>query len=281
MDTYTGIGIVISIIALVVSIASHKTTKAINNQIQLQNNYFDLCQKLQKLISYGSENNLIIFKYEIENYTFYDKDSIESGKEFNDLKKRLCERIIQLKSDYVELMETFDFLFIQSSIPGLSKENQFDAWLQDTVNTYFLRLDKYYHDLDHIFLLTRTAQSGLLDSNANQIIDAFWDNVIDIIKASQALQPLKRRMAGCFKMLSVREIDTFNNNETLISSIKKEMYSFVLDFGIDDAINGTDFSKIKKLCPDFGDQYDEFITEEKKDHITFLNAIRNKATKRK
>ena len=83
MDTYTGIGIAVSIIALIVSIVSHKTNRAINNQIQLQNTYLEFCEKLQKLIDFGAEHNLIFFKYDIENYVYLDKNSIEAKAEFN------------------------------------------------------------------------------------------------------------------------------------------------------------------------------------------------------
>ena len=88
-------------------------------------------------------------------------------------------------------------------------------------------------------------------------------------------------MAGRFKRLSVREINAFNNNEALILNIKKEMYSFIMDFGIDDAIKGTEFSKIRQICLDFGEHYDEFVNEEKKDYITFLSIIRYQSNKSK
>ena len=103
MYIYTIISIVVSIIALIVSVVSHKTNKAINNQIQLQNNYFELCQKLQNLINFGAEDNLTSFKFDIENYTCYDKSSIESCKEFNNLQKRFYEQIImRLSSNFCE-----------------------------------------------------------------------------------------------------------------------------------------------------------------------------------
>lgn len=281
MDVYTIISVVASIIAVIVSIVSLNTSKAINNQLQLQNNYFELCKKLQNLINLGLENNLIIFKYDIENYTYYDKDSIESSMEFNNIQKKFDEQKMQLKYAYVELMENFDFLHTETFLPQLSKSNLFDKWLVENINAYYLKLDKYYGDLHEIFVLVRGAQMGISNPNEKQIIDAFFDNIIDVIRTSQALQILKRRMAGRFKMLSVREINLFKDNEALISNIKKEIYSFVSDYGIDDAIKGTDFSKINKICPDFGVQYDDFIDEEKKDYKTFLNMTRNKANKRK
>ncbi|MBR2163912.1 MAG: hypothetical protein IJ953_03420 [Campylobacter sp.] len=178
-------------------------------------------------------------------------------------------------------MENFDFLHTETFLPQLSKSNLFDKWLVENINAYYLKLDKYYGDLHEIFVLVRGAQMGISNPNEKQIIDAFFDNIIDVIRTSQALQILKRRMAGRFKMLSVREINLFKDNEALISNIKKEIYSFVSDYGIDDAIKGTDFSKINKICPDFGVQYDDFIDEEKKDYKTFLNMTRNKANKRK
>ena len=82
-------------------------------------------------------------------------------------------------------------------------------------------------------------------------------------------------------MLSVRQINIFNDNERLISNIKKDMFEFVTEYGIEDAINGTDFSKIKKICPDFGDQFARFINEEKMDFIGFLYATRKKANQGK
>lgn len=281
MDVYTIISVVASIIAVIVSIVSHNTSKAINNQLQLQNNYFELCKKLQNLINLGSENNLTIFKYDIENYTYYDKDSIESSMEFNNIQKKFDEQKMQLKFAYAELMENFDFLYTETFLPQLSKANLFDKWLNENINAYYWKLDKYYGDLHDVFVLVRGAQMGISNPNEKQIIDAFFDNIIDVIRTSQALQILKRRMAGQFKMLSVREINLFKDNEALISNIKKEIYSFVSDYGIDDAIKGTDFSKINKICPGFGVQYDDFINEEKKDYKTFLSMTRNKANKRK
>ncbi len=281
MDLYTGTSIIVSIIAVIVSVVSYKTNKAVNNQIQLQNNYFDLCQKLQKLINFGTEDNLTSFKFDIENYTCYDKSSIDSCREFNNLKKRFYEQKMQVKSAYMEMKENFDFLYTQTRLLCFSNENQFDVWLNDNIDIYFSKLDKYYDDLDRIFKLTRGAQLGLQSSDENQIVDAFYDNIIDIIRISQALQLLKRNMAGRFKRLSVREINAFNDNEILISNIKKEMYSYVIQFGIDDAIKNTDFSKIKQVCSDFGVHYDEFINEEKNDYHNFLRIIRKNSNKSK
>lgn len=281
MDIYTGIGIVVSIVALIISYRSYLTTKAINNQVQLQNNYLELCQRLQTLINFGSENNLTTFKYDVENFTLYDKDSVQCGLEYNNLQKKYSEQKIQVKSAYMQVLENFDFLRIQTIFPTLSKENQFDKWLNETVNTYFLKLDRYYTDLYQICTLAKYSQSGVPTPEEKRIIDAFYDNVIDIIKTSQALQFLKSTMVGRFKKLSVREINVFKNNEELISNIKKELYTFVIELGIDDAIKGNDFSKIKKICPDFGDQFDSFINEEKTDYVNFLRILRTKASKGK
>ena len=277
MDIYTGISIVVSIVAAIVSVLSYVTNKAINNQIQLQNNYFDLCKKMQTLINLGNENNLTDFKYYIENYTYYDKDSKEAGWEFNNIQKRFDEQKMQLKYAYVELIEDFDFLHTETLLPQVSKANLFDKWLNENVNEYYLKLEQYYIDLHEIFVLVRRSQHGISDPNEKQILDNFFDNIIEIVRTSQALQVLKRRMAGRFKMLSVRQINTFKDNEALISKIKEELYLFITLFGIDDAIKGKDFSKINKLAPGFGEQYDEFIDEEKKDYINFLSETRRKA----
>ena len=88
-------------------------------------------------------------------------------------------------------------------------------------------------------------------------------------------------MAGHFKKLSVRDINIFNDNEELISNIKNGMYSYIIEFGIDDAIKGTDFSKIKQIALDFGDDFDRFVNEEKSDYLTFLNLVRKNANKSK
>ena len=281
MDIYTIISIVVSIIALIVSVVSHKTNKAINNQIQLQNNYFELCQKLQNLINFGAEDNLTSFKFDIENYTCYDKSSIESCKEFNNLQKRFYEQKMQVKFAYMELKENFDFLYTQTLLPQLSNKNKFDIWLNNNIDKYFLKLNRYFDDLYKISVLTKAAQEGMNNSNEEQIVNQFYDNVIDIIKTSQALQLLKRNMAGHFKKISVRDINIFNDNEELISNIKNGMYSYIIEFGIDDAIKGTDFSKIKQIALDFGDDFDRFVNEEKSDYLTFLNLVRKNANKSK
>ena len=62
MDTYTSISIAISLIAVFVSIASYMTNKAINNHMQLQNSYIELCKKLQKLIE------LLLEKWYVSRY---------------------------------------------------------------------------------------------------------------------------------------------------------------------------------------------------------------------
>ena len=281
MDNYAGISIIVSIIAVIVSVVSYKTSKAVNNQIQLQNNYFEFCRTLQKLIDFGAEDSLTAFKYDIENYTYYDKNSIESSKEFNNLQKRFYEQKMKLKFIYTELKENFVFLYTQTLLPHLSNNNQFYTWLNDNVDKYFLKLDRYYDDLYQISVLTKVAQEGITNSNEKQIVNDFYDNVIDIIKTSQALQLLKSNMAGRFKRLSVREINAFNNNEILILNIKKAMYSYVIEFGIDDAIKGAGFSKIKQIALDFGDDFDRFINEEKSDYLTFLNLVRKNANKSK
>ena len=178
-------------------------------------------------------------------------------------------------------MENFDFMHTNVLFPCISKENQFDVWLSDNVTEYFKKLDKYYDDLDQIFLLAKSAQMGLSNPNEKYIVNAFYDNVIEIIKTSQALQQLKSKMSGRFKALSVREINLFNDNKKIISNIKKELFSFVLDFGIEDAIKSTDYSKIKQICLDFGDHYDNFINENKNDFLAFLSMLRSNANKNK
>ena len=188
---------------------------------------------------------------------------------------------MQVKFAYMELKENFDFLYTQTLLPQLSNKNKFDIWLNDNIDRYFLKLNRYFDDLYKISVLTKAAQEGMNNSNEEQIVNQFYDNVIDIIKTSQALQLLKRNMAGHFKKLSVRDINIFNDNEELISNIKNGMYSYIIEFGIDDAIKGTDFSKIKQIALDFGDDFDRFVNEEKSDYLTFLNLVRKNANKSK
>ena len=206
---------------------------------------------------------------------------IVGGFEFNNLEKNFLKQKMQVKSAYMELMENFDFLHTETLLPKFSKVNEFDIWLNNIINTHFLKLDKHYTDLHQMLTLVKGAQLKIINPGEKQIVDAFFDNVNDIIRTSQALQILKRRMAGQFKRLSVREINAFKDNSALILDIKKKMCSYISIYGIEDAIKGTDFSKINKLCTDFGQDYVRFINEEKQDFMTFLGILRNNANKSK
>ena len=275
MDQFTIIGLVISAIALLVSIATYKANKAVTNQVQLQNVYLAFCEKMQILLDLGRENTLMAFKYDFENYTFRDPASLESKREYNELKKKIDLQRENCKKIYSKLMEEMDIFLVYTPLSLFSKADQFGKWLNDILNQYFLKLITYYDGLIDFSEVMYYAQHGEMAKNENEVVENFYKNISEILRTNQALQIVKREMAGKFKALSVRDVGFFKDNVSCILSIKKQLYSFVEEFEIDKAINGEDCSKIQTKCLDFGEGIFEFVKQEKQGSMAFLALLRS------
>lgn len=276
MDYIPIFSIILSLIAVIVSIISYSANKAVTNQHQVQNNYSAFCSKLQDLIVLGQENNIMSFKYDIENVICFYQNNDEEAVQNNLLEKSFGIQKATCKRIYFELIENLDFFRSTNLFSDALKQNQFDNWISKTINTYFKDLDCYYGDLSDINTMARMAKKGLQSIDEDEKIDSFYNNIREIIKYSQILQIVKRQMVGTFGSISVKKIHLFKNNYDLIQDLKKALFSWIVEKGIDEAINKDDYGKIKMICLDFGEQYDSFITEEKKDHKEFLNQIRRK-----
>lgn len=275
MDQFTTIGILISAIALLVSIATYRANKAVTNQVQLQNVYLAFCEKLQILLDLGRENTLVAFKYDFENYTFRDLASMESKREYNELKKKIDLQRESCKKIYSELIEEMDIFLVYTPLSLFSKANQFGKWLNNTLNQYFLKLISYYDGLLDFSDVMYYAQHGETATNEKEVVENFYKNILEILQINQALQTVKREMVGKFKALSVRDVGFFKDNVSCILSIKKQLYSFVEEFEIDKAINGEDCSKIQAKYLDFGKGNCEFVKQAKQESIMFLALLRN------
>ena len=101
--------IIISVVALFVSVASFQWNKAKHNLNQLQYNAEKLCNNLEKFIAFSTEHNLTSFKFQIENiYLITNKE--KQGIEYNNLQERFSQRKDACRLQYQSLMESLYFL---------------------------------------------------------------------------------------------------------------------------------------------------------------------------
>ncbi len=264
------LSIVVSIIAILVSISSFQWNKAKHNLNQLQENAKKFCDSLQDFIGLGTEHNLISYKYEIENICFIENNE-KKDIEYNNLQIEISRRKDNCQKKYVKLMESLDFFEIRNELDN----NELVKWLNLTLNNYYQRLNQFYGDLFDISFIVRGAERGLLPLEKIKFVDLYFSNIRNLLDYNAVFSVLKRDISGYLAKLSLADVGLFGNTKSALKKIEKNIMHLIKEFGFDKAINEKDYSKIKKHCLDFGEQYDEFIEEEKTDFLKFLSVVKD------
>ena len=265
-----GLTIAISIIALMVSISSFQWNKAQHNLKQLQDNAKKFCDSLEEFVALGTEHQLTLFKFEIENlYIIENKE--KKNLAYNNLQVAFSERKDNCQKKHKQLIENLCFFELQ----GLFNDNELMKWLNSTLNNYYLKLNQFYGDLFDINIIVRAAQEGLLTKERKEFVDSFFDNIRDLLDYGVAFTVLKRDIGGYFAKLSLADVGLFGNTKKALAKIENVIMKFIKEFGYDEAIKEKDYMKIKKHCLDFGEGSDEFVEEEKADFFKFLDAVKH------
>lgn len=265
-----GLTIAISIIALMVSISSFQWNKAKHNLNQLQLNANKFCDSLQEFVELGTEHNLTLFKFEIENlYIIEDKE--KKNLAYNNLQVAFSERRDNCQKKYKQLIENLCFF----ELHGLFNDNELMKWLNSTLNDYFLKLNRFCGDLYDVNETARAAHKGLLTKERKDFINSFFDNMRDLLDYWGAFTVLKRDIGGYFAKLSLVDVGLFGNTQKALTKIENAIMEFIKESGYDEAIKEKDYTKIKGHCLDFGESSDEFVEEEKADFFKFLDAVKH------
>ena len=264
------IPIVISVIALIVSISSFQWNKAKHNLEQLQNNANKFCDNLQNFIELGTVYHLTSYKFEIENLYFIS-DTEKHNIEYNNLQFEFSQRKDNCLEKYKAMMGCLDFFEVQ----GLFENNDFVKWLNKTLNDYFNKLNQFYGDLLDINVVVKAAENNLLTEERKILVNRFYDNIRDLFDYNYAFSLLKRDVSGYFGKLSLADVGLFGKTKTALKLIENNLIKIIVEYGFDDAINKKDYIKIRKHCPDFGYEFDETIAEERADFMKFLDSVKN------
>lgn len=264
------IPIVVSVIALIVSILSFQWNKAKYNLDQLQNKVKNFCDNLQRFNELGTVSCLTSYKFEIENL-YYINDIEKHNIAYNSLQLEFSKRKEDCLERYKGLMETLDFFEIQ----GLFENNDFVKWLNKTLNDYHQKLNQFYGDLLDINLIVKAAEKDLLTEERKKFVNLFFDNIRDLLDYNYAFCVFKRDVSGYFGKLSLSDVGLFGKTKSALKLIENKLINILVDYGFDDAINKKEYSKIRKHCPDFGYKFDEMIAEERADFMKFLNIVKN------
>ena len=264
------IPIVISVIALIVSISSFQWNKAKHNLEQLQNNAKLFCDNLQDFVKLGTVHHLTSFKFEIENLYFIS-DKEKHNIEYNNLQFEFSKRKDNCLERYKAMMGCLDFFEVQ----GLFEKNDFVKWLNTTLNDYFNKLNQFYGDLLDISVVVKAAEKDLLIKKQINFVNRFYDNIRDLFDYNYAFSVFKRDVSGYFGKLSLSDVGLFGKTKSALKLIENSLIKILVDYGFYDAINKKDYTKIRKHCPDFGYEFDETIAEERADFTKFLSSVKN------
>lgn len=273
MEWISIIGIIISVIALMISALAYWLNVSKHNLQQLQTRYQIFCDKFQSLLMYGSQHQLTDFKFELNNICILDPKNLECDIAFNNLQKSIGTNKDACKKAYNELCDNLDFWETKSALKIKRKENDFVTWLNNTINSYYAKLSHFYIDLFDINFFTKIAQLGVLDPNAFDRIKDFYQNIKDIAVMHETLLALKREITGTFCRLSVRDIGFFNDNINAIKKIEKYLMTWIHQFGIKEVIENNNFRKISTVYKDFNESSFSYINEEEKELIIFINGL--------
>ncbi len=264
------LSIIVSIIAIFVSISSFQWNKSKHNLNQLQNNAKKFCDSLQDFIELGTEYHLSSYKFEVENI-YHITNLEQKNTEYNDLQIQFSKRRDCCQNKYKILMESLDFFEFQNAL----EKNEFLIWVNKTLNNYYIKLHNFYGDLFEINFIASVAEKGLITEKEKEFLNLFFKNIRDLLDYNIAFSVLKRDISGYFAKLSLSDVGLFGNTKSALKKIEYELLRVVKEYGFDEAINKKDYSKIKKHCLDFGEQYDEFVEEEKAEFLKFLSVVKD------
>lgn len=270
------LSIIASIIAILVSISSFQWNKAKHNLNQLQENAKKFCDSLQDFIEIGTEYHLSSYKFEVENI-YHITDWEQKNKEYNNLQIQFLKRRDVCQNKYKILIESLDFFEFQNG----AEKNEFLIWLNKTLNDYYNKLHNFDGDLFEINYIARAAEKGLLTEDRKEFLNLFFNNIRDLLDYNTAFSVLKRDIYGYFAKLSLLDVGLFGNTKSALKKIEIDLLRLIKEYGFDEAIYKKDYSKIKKHCLDFGEQYDEFVEEEKTDFFKFLTVVKDDKIQKK
>lgn len=279
MTTLSIFSIIISVIALLVSLASYFLNVAKHNLQQLQTRYQIFCDKFQALLNFGSQQQLTGFKYDLENVVILDPHDSQCSIAYNNLQKTTTENKDACKLAYAELSESFDFLETKNSLNIKRVENDFVKWFNETINLYYSKLSHFYVTLFEINFITKIAQSGELLPDAIDTIRDLYKTVRDITDIREVLLLLKREMTGVFGQLSVRDIGFFSDNIKAIKKIEKYINIYIDKFGLKNVIENKDYSKISVVYKGFDESCLSYLVEEEEDFILFIQTLKEMSQK--
>ncbi|MBQ8426547.1 MAG: hypothetical protein IJX16_02170, partial [Clostridia bacterium] len=118
------------------------------------------------------------------------------------------------------------------------------------------------------------AEKGLLTKENQQFVDNFYNNIRDLLDYQAMFSVLKTDISGYFSKLSLVDVGLFGKTKGALIKIENDLMRIIIEFGFENAITKKDYVKIRKQCLDFGEQFDEFVKEEKSDFIKFLSAVK-------
>lgn len=275
------LSIVISGIALLLSIITFFTNKAKHNLQQLQSRYQVFCDNFKSLVMFGNYQQLINFKYDLENIIIYSLDDMQCGIEFNKLQKNVSANLESSKIAYLDFNSTLDFFEIKSVFKSQSA-NKFLEWINNTINIYYAKLNTYYGDLYEINYIGKKARDGVLEPKDFETIKQFYSNIKEIVNMNEVLLLLNRETNGAFGKLSVRGLSLFYSNSKAIRKITNFINSFIKEYGLDDAIYKKDYKKVSVVYKDFCDEaYLKYLTEEENEFKFVLDAFNKTNSKAK
>ena len=261
------LSIAISSIALLVSISSFQWNKAQHNLNQLQNNAKKFCDNMQEFIELGTEHCLSSFKFEMENIC-HIVDKERQSVAYNDLQLEFSKRKNICQENHKKVMESIEFLWIQGQVYN----NALMKWLNKTLNEYYLKLSRFYGDLSDINFIVCASKKGLLTKERKEFVNAFFDNIRDLLDYNIVFIVLKKEIAGYFGRLSLVDVGLFGKTKSALIKIENDIMRFIEDFGLEEAISKKDYTKIRKCCLNCGEKFDSFVKEEQANFLQFLRA---------
>lgn len=262
--------IIISIIALIVSISSFQWNKAQHNLNQLQETAKKFCDNLQAFIELGSNHCLTSHKYKIENL-YLTKDKEKRDVSFNNLQLEFSKRQDNCQQKYKILMESIAFFQIQ----GVFEDNELLKFLNKTINDYYLKLYQFYGDLFDINAIVKVGYKDLITKENLEFVNSFFVNIRDLLDYNAAFSLFKKEVSGYFSRLSLADVGLFGNTKQALKGIERDIMKTIKEFGLEEAINEKEYEKIRKFCPDFSIISNDFVEEEKSDFLKFLYVVKD------
>ena len=200
-------------------------------------------------------------------------DEEQCAIEFNKLQKSISENLETSKIAYIDFNATLDFFENESAFKS-QPNNKFLEWINNTINQYYAKLNKYYGDLYEINFIGKKARDGVLMPEAHATIHNFYSNIKDIVNMNEVLLLLNRETNGALGKLSVSELSLFYSNSKAIRKITNFINSFIKEYGIDDAIYNKDYKKISVVYKEFCEEaYLKYLIEEEDEFHLLIKTL--------